>query len=192
MKQIFIIFLFVCLSFFDAYVYAKNVSEELLNNVIRLHVIADDDSENAQRIKLKVRDAILQKIRSEELLTYNATCEYLEKHSGELAECVYETLKEEGVDYDVLIKFEECEFPTKNYDKLSFPRGRYRALRVLLGAAEGKNWWCVMYPTLCFSNEVCEDTEASEKLKDDVSSETFAIIAGEAKFKFKILEFFAN
>ncbi|MBR3887598.1 MAG: stage II sporulation protein R [Clostridia bacterium] len=192
MKQIFIIFLFVCLSFFDAYVYAQNVSEELFNNVIRLHVIADDDSENSQSVKLKVRDAVLQKIKDEELLTYNATCEYVEKHIGELEECVYETLREVGAEYDVLIKFEECEFPTKNYDNLSFPKGRYRALRILLGDAKGKNWWCVMYPTLCFTNEVCEDSEACKKLRTEVSAETFDIVAGEAKFKFKILEFFAK
>ena len=192
MKQIFIIFLFIFLSFFDAYVYAQNIREELFNNVIRLHIIANDDSKEAQNLKLKVRDEVLQKIKSEELSSYEATCEYVENHKMELEECVYKVLKEENVEYSVLISFEDVEFPTKIYNELSFPKGKYRALRISLGDAKGKNWWCVMYPTLCFSNEVCEDKEASELLKDSVSEDAFAIIAGEAKFKFKILEFFAN
>lgn len=192
MKKIFIICLFICLSFVDAYVYARNISEELFNNVIRLHVIADNDSEEAQRIKLKVRDCVLKKIKSEELSDYAAACEYVEKHRAELEKCVYEVLNEEGVEYAVSIEFEETDFPTKDYDGLSFPKGKYRALRILLGDAEGKNWWCVMYPTLCFSDEVCDNDNASQKLKDEMSTETFAIVAGEAKFKFKILEFFSN
>lgn len=192
MKKVFIIVLFVCLSFFDAFVYAKQVKKELFDNVIRLHVIADDDSKEAQRIKLKVRDSILEKINSEELIGYEETCEYVENHKSELEECVYKVLAEEGVEYSVLMEFSEFEFPTKNYDELTFPKGKYRALKISLGKAKGKNWWCVMYPSLCFSEEVCEDEEASRMLESSVSEETFAIVAGKAKFKFKILEFFSN
>lgn len=192
MKKVLIISLFVFLSFFDAYVYAQNISEELFNNVIRLHVIADDDSEEAQRIKLKVRDGVLEKIKSEELYSYEATCEYVKNNINELEKCVYEILSGERAGYSIAIDFEETNFPTKCYENLIFPKGKYEALRIKLGDAKGKNWWCVMYPTLCFTNEVCEDSEACKKLRAEVSAETFAIVAGEAKFKFKILEFFAK
>ena len=192
MKQIFVMFLFICLSFFDAYVYAKNIGEELFNSVIRLHIIADDNSDTAQEIKLKVRDAVLKKIKSEELVSYEAACEYVEKHKQELLDCVYKVLNDANVEYNVSISFEDADFPTKFYDELTFPKGRYRALRILLGDAEGENWWCVMYPALCFSNEVCESTETTRKLKNEISKESFAIVTGEAKFKFKILEFFSN
>ena len=109
-----------------------------------------------------------------------------------------DTIKKEGYSYDVNINIGNFEFPTKEYGDISLPAGNYDGLRVEIGKAEGQNWWCVMFPPLCFvdvSSGVVPD-ESKELLKENLSEEEFTLISdnssSEINFKFKLLEIFSN
>ena len=125
--------------------------EEIYNSVVRLHVLANSDSEEDQALKLQVRDAVLS--RAEYLL--EAASDRKEAEGilrGQLLEfesVARETIREAGYDYPVSVELMDTEFPTKRYTGFVLPAGEYLALRVLIGEAEGQNWWCVVYPPLC-------------------------------------------
>ena len=122
----------------------------------------------------------------------------VEKNKENFKQIAIDTIKNEGYSYDVNINIGNFEFPTKEYGDISLPAGNYDALRVEIGKAEGKNWWCVMFPPLCFvdvsSGVVPEDSK--ELLKENLSDEEFALISdnesSEINFKFKLLEIFSN
>ncbi len=132
-------------------VLAVNTQNRLAEKVVRLHVLANSDSEADQALKLEVRDAILQ--RTEALLKESDSRQeaetLLRQHLPELRSLAEQRVKDAGYAYPVDIVLEFAEFPTKEYDGFSLPAGEYLALRVLIGAAAGQNWWCVVFPPLC-------------------------------------------
>ena len=180
--------------------YARSVSTDIANSVFRLHVIANSDSDEDQNLKYIVRDNLIEHMNS--LLQNCSNKEEVIKialeHKQEFKQIALDTIKQEGFNYDVKINIGNFEFPTKNYGDISLPAGFYDALRVEIGEAKGKNWWCVMFPPLCFvdvtSGIVPE--ESKKDLKDNLSEEEFALISDEQNseihFKFKLLEFFTN
>ena len=120
----------------------------------------------------------------------------VEKNKDNFKQIALDTIKNEGFLYDVNINIGNFEFPTKNYGDVSLPAGFYDALRVEIGEAKGHNWWCVMFPPLCFvdiSSGVVPE-ESKELLENSLSQEEFALVSNdsnsEIKFKFKLLEFF--
>jgi stage II sporulation protein R len=119
--------------------------------ILRLHVIANSDSPEDQRIKLLVRDAIME-YESPTLVnsknSEQARAELMRSGSGILNEAE-RVLREEGADYGVQLEIGDYEFPRREYDGVVFPKGNYSAMRVVLGEGSGKNWWCVMFPPLC-------------------------------------------
>lgn len=123
----------------------------LENNVLRLHVIANSDTDTDQAVKLKVRDAVLREAQRwygsaegfDEALA--AVCTHLES----LENAANDVLRAEGVPYRATAEVCAMYFPTRTYDAGSLPAGKYRTLRISLGATEGKNWWCVVFPALC-------------------------------------------
>lgn len=125
--------------------------KELADSVIRLHVIANSDSEADQALKLAVRDRVLEE--AETLYPEGATLEEaqaaLEGHLNLLAAAGRGVVEEQGYDYPVTAALEECWFPTKEYEGFALPAGNYTALRVTIGEGEGQNWWCVAFPPLC-------------------------------------------
>ncbi len=135
--------------------------EGLYDNLLRLHVLANSDSESDQALKLKVRDAVVD--RCTVLLADCGNREdaerILENSLGELTALAEETVREEGCDYGARVVLCEEEYPTRRYDSLCFPAGRYLSLRILLGAGEGKNWWCVLFPPLCLGAASAEEAE---------------------------------
>lgn len=124
---------------------------ELADRMIRLHVIANSDSEEDQALKLAVRDQILAQV--EDLYPEGATLEevkeILEGHLNTLAAAGRSVVEEWGQDYPVSAQIEECWFPTKEYEGFALPAGEYTALRVVIGEGAGQNWWCVAFPPLC-------------------------------------------
>lgn len=181
-----------------AFSYAQNISTDIANNVLRLHVLANSDSEEDQNLKYKVRDNLLSymnKICSE--CTNKEEAITLVKNNKEnFKQIALNTIKNEGYSYDVNINIGNFEFPTKNYGDISLPAGFYDALRVEIGEAKGHNWWCVMFPPLCFvdiSSGVVPE-ESKELLESNMSEEEFALVSSNSgtdiKFKFKVLEFF--
>ncbi len=183
-----------------AFSYASHVSTDIAQSVFRLHVLANSDSKEDQDLKYIVRDNLLNYMNS---ICGNCTSkeeaiELVLENKDIFEQIAIQTIQEQGYNYSVKINIGNFEFPTKNYGDISLPAGYYDALRVEIGEAKGQNWWCVMFPPLCFvdvSSGVVPD-ESKELMENNMSSEEFALISDksndEIKFKFKILEFFAN
>lgn len=190
MKKIILISLFLFLMLFDAFSYADAIQSEISQNVIRLHIIASSDKPEDQTLKLKVRDSVLKQMREQDFSDYSIAYNYISNNLDTFKEIALSTLKENGCNDDVHIEFKKCDFPEKSYDLLTFPSGEYIALRIIIGEGVGHNWWCVMFPALCFSDFVCSGDNAEIALKEALSEESFAIIANKSKIKLKIVDFF--
>lgn len=190
MKKIILFILFLFLILFDAFTYAHTIQNEIADNVIRLHIIANSDDELDQNLKLKVRDAILKYMNSKDFKDYTSACNNVSNNLADFNKIATSTLRENNCYKNVRVEFKECLFPQKKYDFLTFPSGKYMALRIIIGDGDGHNWWCVMYPTLCFSETICLSNDAGLTLKESLSKESFSIIANKSKFKFKIVELF--
>ena len=180
--------------------YAQNVSTDIANSVFRLHVIANSDSKEDQDLKYIVRDNLLNYMNE---ICVNCTnkqeaINLVIENKDKFYQIAKDTIKEQGYSYDVNINIGNFQFPTKNYGDISLPAGYYDALRVEIGEAKGQNWWCVMFPPLCFvditSGVVPE--ESKEQMENNLSEEEFALISEKSdtkiQFKFKLLEFLGN
>ena len=204
MKKIFnlclIIFLLFLYVFISAQSYVSAVSKNLSDAVFRLHVIANSDSNEDQSLKLKVRDSLLNYMNNICLncSTKKEAISIAQSHKYEFQKIAEETIRNNGYDYSVKININNFYFPTKNYGDISLPAGLYDALRVEIGEAKGQNWWCVMFPSLCFIDisSGIVDNEAKENLEQNLEQESYTIISesknSNIKFKFKLIEFFAE
>ena len=187
--------LFILFFAITAYSYASNISEGLSENIFRLHILANSDSEEDQTLKLKVRDAILEYMQT---LTENTSdkqtvIEMSKTHMDDFQEIAENVIQENGYDYSVNIEIGNFYFPTKYYGNISLPAGNYDALKIEIGEAKGQNWWCSLFPPLCFVSvsSGIVDEEGEAYLKENLSEEEFAIVSGssnEVEFKFKIIE----
>ena len=142
----------------------------LSERVVRLHVLANSDSQEDQALKLRVRDRVLAETRT--LLEASADREEAaQRLTRALERLAAEEIAESGYDYPVSLRLEETAFPTRTYDGFTLPAGKYLALRVLIGAAEGQNWWCVVFPPLCAaaSEDVAETALAAGLSQDQVA-----------------------
>ena len=146
-KLLLFIYITVC-----AFSYAQNISTDIANNVFRLHVLANSDSEEDQNLKYKVRDSLLKYMREicGNCKNKQEAISLVEKNKENFKQIALDTIRSEGYSYDVNINIGNFEFPTKDYGDISLPAGYYDALRVEIGEAKGHNWWCVMFPPLCF------------------------------------------
>lgn len=144
--------------------------ECLSGKLLRLHVVANSDSDADQALKLEVRDAVLDCAAGylENVSDVRAAEQVLGAHLAELAGAGQAVVREKGYDYAVRASLGTSHFPTKTYDGFALPAGDYRALRVTIGAGEGRNWWCVVFPTLCVSAaSEWQDTAVSGGLSDE-------------------------
>lgn len=195
-------------------VYADEVFEDISGNVVRLHVIANSDTESDQQLKLKVRDTIVEYTRQslKNCKNQDEVMKSLRNDSENIKAIAEKCLRDEGSSYSAYVTVGEFDFPTKNYGKYCFPQGEYQSLRIVIGEGVGKNWWCVLFPPLCYvsENAVNVDGKAEADLKENLSSEAFDTIKGETDntetsavkgasgvssevkvtYKFKIVEFF--
>ena len=189
------IYIFIC-----AQSYVTAVSSNLSDAVFRLHVIANSDTDEDQSLKLKVRDALLKYMNNlcSNCNTKEEAISIASQHRNDFQNIAEQTILDNGYNYSVKININNFYFPTKNYGDISLPAGMYDALRVEIGEAKGQNWWCVMFPSLCFidiSSGVVDD-EAKENLEENLENESYTIISNNTnsnvKFKFKLIEFFAE
>ena len=171
---------------------ALQSQEQLAEKVVRLHVLANSDSEEDQALKLTVRDTVLTE--AEHLLEHTedrAEAEgLLRGQLLELEQLANETVRNAGYNYPVTVELEETRFPTRSYEGFSLPAGEYLALRVLIGDAAGRNWWCVVFPPLC-TVAAAEFPEMAENA--GFSDEEIALMTEESAgyvVKFKLLELF--
>ena len=191
----FLLFIYTAICAFSC---AQNIGSDIANSVFRLHVIANSDSKEDQDLKYKVRDSLLSYMNEicANCKNKEEAISLVEEHKENFKQIALETIHNEGYSYDVNINIGNFEFPTKDYGDISLPAGYYDALRVEIGEAKGQNWWCVMFPPLCFvditSGVVPE--ESKETLEENLSEEEFALVSEDSdlniQFKFKILEFF--
>ena len=167
---------------------------EIYENVLRLHVLANSDSEEDQAIKLKVRDAVLAK--SEKLFVGCATreeaIEITKQNLSVLENTAQETLRAEGSDDSVRVELGEEVYPTRNYESFCFPAGSYLSLRIIIGEGEGQNWWCVLYPPMCLSAASAKSTQNDATIAVGFTGEQYRVITETEKptyrVRFRILE----
>ena len=179
--------------------YAQSVSSDIAESVFRLHVIANSDSQEDQNLKYVVRDNLLSYMNEICKNTTNKeeAIKIAKQHENDFTQIALQTIREQGFSYDVNVRIGNFEFPTKHYGDISLPAGFYDALRVEIGEAKGQNWWCVMFPPLCFvdvSSGIVPE-ESKELMQDNLNEEEFALVSDhnpEIQFKFKLLEFFTN
>ena len=199
-KKILLIFLLLFIySSICAFSYSNSVINNIQKNVFRLHVIANSNSEEDQNLKYLVRDKVLKYINS--ISNENNSKEEALKiaidNKEEIKKIAKEVIKNNGYNYDVNINIGNFPFPTKSYGDISFPAGFYDALKIEIGDAKGQNWWCVMFPPLCFvdvtSGIVPE--ESKNTLKENLSYEEYELLSQDSEkfdFKFKIVEMFQS
>ena len=180
--------------------YVDAVSNNIADSVFRLHVIANSDSKEDQELKLKVRDELLSymNIISKDSTSKKEAMQIANEHKEEFTQIAEKVIKENGYNYTVNVQIGKADFPTKYYGDITLPAGTYDALKVQIGEAKGQNWWCVMFPPLCFvdvSTGIVPDNSKQE-LKQSLDNEEYDLISktdnNEISFKFKIVELFQN
>ena len=128
------------------------------DSVIRLHVLANSDSEEDQALKLKVRDAVL--VYTQEVLdgvnSKELAEEVLNQNLDRIKSIAVQTLIDEGAPNTVTVSLTQEEYPRRAYEQAALPAGEYLSLRVMIGEAEGQNWWCVLFPQMCLSASAAE------------------------------------
>lgn len=162
---------------------------EISEDVFRLHILANSDSEEDQSLKLKVRDEVLE--YTEDLFNSASSKEEAEKIISDnlqsISNVAYCTLLENGYDYTVTAEITNMYFATRHYEGFTLPSGMYDALRITIGEGGGHNWWCVMYPSICISSAQEKDDKAKEVLDD---GEYDIVRKEQYQYKFKIVEMF--
>lgn len=194
---LFLLFLYIMVSAFS---YVNAVSNDIANSVFRLHVIANSDTKEDQDLKYMVRDAVLSYMNTicKEVSTKEEAIRIAQAHTEEFKQIALDTIRENGFSYDVTVEIGNYSFPTKQYGDISLPSGFYDALRIKIGNAEGHNWWCVMFPPLCFvdvSSGIVPE-ESKDVMKQNLSDEEFSLISdqenSQISFKFKLIEMLEN
>lgn len=173
---------------------------DIEDSVLRLHIVANSDSDEDQALKLKVRDEVVERcgFLFENCVSAEQSIKTAADNIGFIKYVAEQVITENGYNYDADCQVTQCSFPTKQYERpgdgvVSLPRGEYNALNIKIGAAKGKNWWCVMYPPLCFVEGVASvPDETDELLKSQLTASEYELITEsdrpEIKIKFKIAE----
>lgn len=172
--------------------FCETVTKDVSDKIVRLHVIANSDSEIDQRVKLSVRDAILNEM-NQTSSGKDITLLSVEENEENLISAAEGVLKENGCTYGCTLETGRFSFPVKSYENITLPAGKYDAVRVVLGDGKGENWWCVMFPPLCFTESAkgALSNENEKALKEMVSESSYAAISDEVitlKPAFKAVE----
>lgn len=179
----------------------KLVLEDIQNEIIRFHVLANSDTEEDQALKLKVRDKVIEKMSSKLSSTknINEARKIMIDSIEEVNVIAKNVIEENGYNYNVRSELKRENFPDKMYGDTLYPQGEYEAFRILIGEAKGQNWWCVMFPPLCFVDESKQtiNSDKSEKNLEEIIDESKELennkdnnsnYKEDVKFKFKLFE----
>lgn len=174
----------------------EEIQNGISNKIIRFHVIANSDSSEDQELKLKVKEAVVNYTKN--ILADSKSIDesriILKEETNNILALCNQIITENGYDYNVSAELSDTYFPTKTYGQYTFPPGNYEAYQIKIGTAKGQNWWCVLYPPLCFvdiSHGFVEG-ESERQLEETLTTEEFNAISGDCnvKFRFKYLTFF--
>lgn len=192
-KHFLLIFLMFILFFlFYTISYSHSISEDLSENIFRLHVIANSDSDEDQSFKIYVRDTIVKYLGNYSFKNKSELILFLNNNKSEIENIVENCMKEKNISYNFSIEVGNSFFPEKKYANLTMPAGYYDGLKIKLGKAEGKNWWCVLFPPMCLiDSSTCKLTEESEELLNtSLNEETESLVLSDKptyQVKFKLV-----
>ncbi len=188
MKKYLTILMSVVCALMCAVSYSAETNARLSRDIVRLHIIANSDRPEDQALKLKVRDAVLA------ASSPSATKEDVSSLVEQYEAIARDELQKNGCNYQVHAEYGKYYFPTKEYGSLTYPAGEYDAVRIVIGEGKGQNWWCVLFPPLCYVKGSVDSEEAAKSLKEMLSPEDYKLITSGkngtpgVKIKFKLVE----
>ena len=178
MKKIFFALSMTVVFVLSLCVYANTLSKDLQTGLIRLHILARSDSEYDQRVKLQVRDEILNAVGDIPITDTDTFVKTAEESANNY-------LTANNIPYKAKAHYGTFLFPRKSYGNITLPQGKYKGVRVILDEGNGQNWWCVMYPPLCVAKK---EDKAQLVLKQNLNDESYELITKKPKVRFKVLE----
>ena len=167
----------------------RAVQEHLAEEVLRFHVLANSDSRTDQAVKMEVRDAVLSYLKEvlPEELDVKETTRGMRGHTEEIRQVAGQKMADLQMQQTVSVAVTTCYFPDRTYGDVTFPAGNYKTLRIELGDAAGHNWWCVLYPNLCFldtTNAVLPE-KGKQQLKKVLTEEEYSEVTAGSKFQIR-------
>lgn len=208
-RQSKLIFISICIGFIitiivTTYTYSHETQQDIANQVIRFHVLANSNSNTDQDLKINIKNSVINMLESElnSSSSINQTRELLASNINNIQELASSIVKQQNFDYSIGVKLDYDYFPTKVYGDVTLPAGVYECLKIEIGEAVGDNWWCVMFPPLCFVDITMAEVSQKDKdlLKNSLTSEQYNLICPETdlsstngnnidiQVKFKIIE----
>ena len=196
-KILLILIIFIFYFIFYSFSYSYSISNDLEKNLFRLHILANSDSREDQELKLYVRNKVIDYLHQYSFNNKSELITFLNNNQLSLQKVIDDAIKEKGYSYTSSLEIENSFYPQKQYENITLPAGNYDGLKIKIGKAEGKNWWCVLFPPMCLiNNSTCSLPEESEILLDNsLTAESCSVISSNSskyKFKFKIIEFINN
>lgn len=165
------------------------LQKKMAEEVFRFHVLANSDSEEDQALKMKVKERVISYMHAElpDSKSVEMTENWARLHLEEIEQVAIATLEQEGCEDAVTVEVTNCYFPDKTYGDVTFPKGYYDALRIKIGEAKGKNWWCVLFPNLCFVDSIhaVVPEEGKKELKEVLDEEEYEMVTATSKFQVK-------
>ena len=199
-RLIIVLLLLILFIFISAISYVSAVSNNIANGVFRLHVIANSDSPEDQNLKYIVRDELIKYMNTlaKDCNSKQEVIEIAKNNISNFENIAKKTIKDNGFNYNVTVEIGNFDFPTKTYGDITLPAGTYDSLKIKIGKSEGQNWWCVMFPPLCFVDVTTGivPEESKKEMREAMPEEEYSLISNtnnsEVNFKFKLIEFFEN
>lgn len=180
---------------------SESVQQDIASKIIRFHVIANSDSKSDQALKLKVRDKVLEYIQPKlkKSKSIEESRKIIKENDKQIIDIANKTIKDNGYSYPVKTTLSNENFPIKTYGNITLPQGKYEAYRIIIGEGKGQNWWCVMFPPLCFVDITKGEVsykETEDEMKMVLTPEEYKIVnnktdktkENDIKIEFKILE----
>ena len=165
----------------------SHMQKDLAEQVFRFHVLANSDSDEDQELKMQVKEAVISYMKEEipGSDSVETTKNWAREHLQEIADLSKQIVDSKGYDYPVKAKVTTCDFPEKSYGDVTFPSGEYEALRIEIGEAQGQNWWCVLYPNLCFTDAVhgVVPDKGKNNLKKVLEEDTYEMVTATSRFR---------
>lgn len=160
---------------------STSVREDISHKIIRFHVIANSDTLEDQSLKLKIKDEVIKYMmpKLKESKSINQSRKILKQNDRAIKEIACNVIKEYGYDYSVNTSLDREKFPIKTYGNITLPQGDYEAYKIIIGSGEGQNWWCVMFPPLCFVDVTkgqVSNKKTEEQMKRVLSSDEYKYI----------------
>lgn len=169
----------------------QEIQQGIAGEVLRFHVLANSDSEKDQELKLQVKDMLVENLSGmlADCSTVEESIDVVEENLAQIQKWAETEIQKRGYAYPVQVRVCKTWFPEKTYGDCTFPEGNYRALQVKIGEAQGKNWWCLLFPGLCFAGTVKGQVpqESKDKLKEVLTPEEYRAVTEHQEVRFGFL-----